>query len=68
MSFERSGLPVAVWDPETTQSFEPAKQPSQMGLRRVCWRVRRSWGEAVFGSFAWLDWPDEGSAVRGWRE
>jgi hypothetical protein len=40
-------LPVAVWAPETTQLLEPAKQPSQMGLRRVCWRVMRSWGEAV---------------------
>src|SRR6267378_4859203 len=43
MSLARSGLPVAVWAPETTQSLEPAKQPSQMGLRRVCWRARRSW-------------------------
>src|SRR5258708_5380871 len=41
MSLEMSGLPVAVWAPE------PAKQPSQVGLRRVCWRARRSWGEAV---------------------
>ena len=35
---------MAVWVPETTQLLEPAKQSSQMGLRRVCWRVRRSWG------------------------
>src|SRR5271168_5267249 len=47
MSFERSGLPVAVWVPETTQLLEPAMQPSQMGLRRVCWRVIRSSGVAV---------------------
>ncbi len=47
MSLERSGLPVAVWAPETTQLLEPAKQFSQTGLRRVCWRARRSEGEAV---------------------
>jgi hypothetical protein len=47
MSFARSGLPVAVWAPETTQSLEPAKQSSQMGLSRICWRARRSWGEVV---------------------
>ena len=38
---------MAVWVPETTHSLEPAKQSSQMGLRRVCWRVWRSWGEVV---------------------
>src|ERR1700731_616588 len=47
ISLARSGLPVAVWAPETTQSLEPAKQLSQMGLWRVCWRAWRSWGEAV---------------------
>src|SRR5438309_168428 len=47
MSLERSGLPVAVWAPETTQLLDPAKQSSQMGLRRVCWRVWRSWGSEV---------------------
>src|SRR5438477_10422490 len=47
MSLERRGLPVAVWAPETAQLLEPAKQSSQMGLRRVCWRVRRSCGSKV---------------------
>src|SRR6266851_8910857 len=48
MSFERRGLPVAVWAPETVQLFEPAVQPSQMGFLRVCWRARRSSVEAVW--------------------
>src|SRR6266851_4160337 len=47
MSFERRGLPVAVWAPETVQLLEPAVQPSQMGFLRVCWRARRSSVEAV---------------------
>src|ERR1700722_7052765 len=47
MSFERSGLPEAVWVPETAQLPEPALQPSQRGFLRVCWRVRRSSMEAV---------------------
>ncbi len=42
MSFERSGLPEAVWAPETTQLLEPARQASQTGLR-VCWRARSAW-------------------------
>src|SRR3979490_1210332 len=64
MSLARSGLPVAVWAPETTQSLEPAKQPSQMGLRRVCWRARRAWGGAVVAGFLrGLSCPDGGSAV-----
>src|SRR5882672_4823859 len=64
MSLARSGLPVAVWAPETTQSLEPAKQPSQRGVRRVCWRARRSWGEAaVVGVLPWLGCLDGGSAV-----
>src|SRR5438309_6040413 len=62
MSLERSGLPVAVWAPETTQLLEPAKHSSQMGLRRVCWRAWRSWGEVVVFP-AGLGCLDEGSAV-----
>ena len=46
MSFERSGLPEAVWTPETVQLFEPAVQPSHVGFLRVCWRARGR-GEAV---------------------
>ena len=49
MSLERSGFPVAVCAPETTQLPEPATQPSQTGFRRVCWRARRSLAEAVRG-------------------
>ena len=75
---ERMGLPVAVWAPETTQSLEPAKQLSQIGLRRVCWRAWRSWEEAVVvlefvdptlrdetakDGAPGLDVPDGGSAV-----
>src|SRR5258708_15991450 len=47
LSLERSGLPVAVWVPEMTQLLEPAKQPSQMGLWRVCLGGWGPWGEAV---------------------
>ena len=39
MSLERSGLPEAVWEPETTQLLEPGVQPEQMGRPRV---LRRS--------------------------
>src|SRR5579871_5479319 len=47
MSFERRGLPVAVWAPETTQLLEPGMHSSQRVSFRDCWRARRSWVVAV---------------------
>jgi hypothetical protein len=55
MSFERRGLPEAVWAPETTQLLEPGMQSGQDVRRRGAMEARM---EASVG-MGWLPLSSE---------
>ena len=64
MSLERSGAPVAVWEPATTQLLEPSRQPLHWWARRSAKMRRRSAGLACAARTASVGFGG-GSRVRG---